>query len=105
MKCLKMADDYARNLTCLIGDIRAEFKKPDLPFVIAQISKAPAWEPRGEAIRQAERTVAKTVPGTATFATDDYGMCDPWHYDAPGMISLGERFAKAMEELLLGKSK
>jgi hypothetical protein len=95
----KMADDYAGNLACLIRDIRAELKTPDLPFVVAQISKAPAWEPRGETIRAAARSVSKTVPGTATFATDDYGMCDPWHYDTPGMVSLGERFAKAMQGL------
>lgn len=65
----------------------------------AQISKAPAWEPRGGLIRDAEVAVTKSVPRTATFATDDYGMCDPWHYDTPGMVSLGERFAKAMQAL------
>ena len=30
---------------------------------------------------------------------DDYRMCDPWHYDTAGMVSLGERFAKAMRKL------
>lgn len=43
--------------------------------------------------------VSKTVPYTATFPTDDYKMCDPWHYDTAGMVSLGERFAEAMKAL------
>lgn len=98
----KMADDYAKNLSCLIKDIRAETKTPNLPFVFAPISKAPAWDnpPNcGPRIRAAQLEVSKTVSHTATFATDDYKMCDPWHYDTAGMMSLGERFAKAMKEI------
>jgi len=100
----KMAEDYAKNLTCLINDIRAETKTPDMPFVLAQISEAPAWEPRGGMIREAELEVARTVPHMATFLTDDYGMCDPWQHDTPSMVSLGERFAKGMKELERAKS-
>jgi len=103
----KMAGDYAKNLTCFVNDIRAELKKPDLPFVLAQISKAPAWDNppnRGPMIRDAQLQVARTVPDTATFATDDYRLCDPWHYDTAGMVSLGERFAKAMKELQKAKT-
>jgi len=40
----KMAEDYGKNLACLINDIRTEFKVPDMPFIFAQISKAPAWD-------------------------------------------------------------
>jgi hypothetical protein len=32
--------------------------------------------------------------------TDDYGLCDPWHYDAEGEYSLGIRFARALWEEL-----
>ena len=68
-----------------------------MPFVLAQISKVPAWGPdRGDGLRAAQVEVARKVPNTATFPTDDYKLCDPWHYDTQGMISLGERFAKAM---------
>jgi hypothetical protein len=95
----KLADEYGRNLTALIGDIRAETRSPDLPFVLATIAKAEAWKAYGDVVRAAEARVAETVPFTATFPTDDYGMCDPWHYDTPGMVSLGQRFAKAMKAL------
>lgn len=94
-----MARDYEKNLTALIKDFRAEIKSPKLPFVLATISKAPAWDKFGDIVRAAEAKVAATVPFTATFPTDDYGMTDPWHYDTPGMISLGERFAAAMKKL------
>lgn len=102
----KMAEDYGKNLTSLINDIRSEFKVPDMPFVFAQISKAPAWDRppnRGPMIREGQMQVARTVSNTATFTTDDYGLYDPWHYDTPGMVSLGERFARAMKELNKGK--
>ena len=96
----KMTGEYAKNLAALIKDIRAEVKQPAMPVVLAQISKVPAWGPDlGEGLRAAQLEVVKTVPNTATFATDDYKLGDPWHYDTAGMISLGERFAKAMRDL------
>ena len=68
--------------------------------MLAQISKAPAWGPdQGDGLRAAQLEVVRTVPYTATFPTDDCKLCDPWHYDTQGMISLGERFAKAMLDL------
>ncbi len=95
----KLANEYGRNLTAFIADIRAETKSPNLSFVLATISKADAWKAYGDVVRAAEAEVAKTVPRTATFPTADFGMCDPWHYDTPGMVALGQRFAKAMKEL------
>ncbi|KAB2641611.1 MAG: sialate O-acetylesterase [Verrucomicrobia bacterium] len=96
----KMTADYAKNLAALIKDVRAEVKQPDMPVVLAQISKTAAWGPDlGDGLRAAQLEVTKSVPHTATFATDDYKLGDPWHYDTAGMISLGERFAKAMRTL------
>lgn len=95
----KMANEYEANLIAFIKDIRTETKCPNMPFVLATISKAPAWDAYGDVVRAAEANIAKTVPFTATFLTEDYGMTDPWHYDTPGMVSLGQRFAKAMKEL------
>ena len=97
----KMAENYEKNLTCLINDIRAETKRPDLLFVLAQITKAPAWEAKGLGVkvRDAEEAVAKKVPHTAMFPTADLKIWDPWHYDVPGMIVLGQRFAETMKKL------
>ncbi len=96
----QMTADYAKTLTAFIKDIREEVKQLNMPFVLAQISKVPAWGPdQGDGLRAAQLEVTKTVPNTATFPTDDYKLCDPWHYDTQGMVSLGERFAKAMLNL------
>ena len=91
------ANEYESNLTNFIKDVRAEVKKPNMPFVLATISEFDAWKAYGDVVRAAEATVAKNVPHCATFLTNDYGASDPWHYDTPGMVSLGQRFAKAMK--------
>ena len=96
----KMTADYAKNLASLIKDVRAEVKQPEMPFVLAQISRTPAWGPDlGDGLRAAQLEVTKSVPHTATFGTEDYKLGDPWHYDTAGMISLGQRFAHAMRDL------
>jgi len=97
----KMADDYAKNLTAFIKDIRAETQQPDLPFVLGQISEARVWGPprHGEIIRAAQQEVAGTVPHTAMFPTADLKRGDRWHYDTAGMVVLGKRFATAMLKL------
>lgn len=99
--------EYAKNLTCLINDLRAEFKKPNLPFAIGLIADSKAYAPPrwGAEIRQAQTEVAKKLPHIALFDTADYGLCDPWHYDTAGMLSLGSHFAKALLELEGAKSK
>lgn len=73
---------------------RAEFG-PHLSFVIARISETPAAT-QGAVVRAAQEAVAAAVPNTAIFSTSDYGLIDDWHYDLPGMVSLGERFAARM---------
>ena len=96
-----MYAEYGANLTAFIKDIRTEFKSPNLPFVIGEIADAPAYKPPkwGAEIRAAQNKVAKAVPHTAIFSTSDLKLRDPWHYDTPSMVALGERFAKAMREL------
>ena len=68
---------------------------------IGEIADAPAYKPPkwGAEIRAAQNKVAKAVPHTAIFSTSDLKLRDPWHYDTPSMVALGERFAKAMREL------
>lgn len=95
----KLANEYEANLKALIRDIRAETKVPGMPFVHGTIAEVDAWKAYGDVVRAAQAKVAQTFPYTATFPTSDYGMCDPWHYDTAGMLSLGERFAEAMKKL------
>ena len=92
---------YEMNLTCFIHDIREEFKQPELPFAFGQISTTKTYDPPlfGAEVRAAQLAVSQTVPHTAMFETGDYKLVDRWHYDPAGMISLGQRFARAMLEL------
>ena len=95
-----MYRDYESNLTAFISDIRGEFKKPNLPFVVGEIHerayKPPKW---GAEVRAAQRKVVETVPNTAIFETRDLPLVDEWHYDPAGMMTLGERFAQGMKRL------
>jgi hypothetical protein len=96
------ADEYESNLTNLIKDLRAEFKSPNMPFIIGQISEAPAWAAFGSTIRQAQLNVSKNVPYTSMVITNDYKFTDGVHYNGKGTLSLGKRFATSMYNMLNG---
>ena len=98
------SDEYEFNLTNLIKDIRSEFKVPDMPFVIGQINNAPAWIDSAK-IKQAQLNVSLKIPNTGLVKTTDYLLCDPYHYDAGGQLSLGKRFASKIYELLKGNNE
>ena len=98
------SDEYEFNLSNLIKDIRSEFKVPDMPFVIGQINNAPAWTDSAK-IKQAQLNVSLKIPNTGLVKTADYLLCDPYHYDAAGQLSLGKRFASKMYELLKGNNE
>lgn len=94
----EMAPPYEDNLTNLIADLRAEFSLPNMPFVIGQIADVDTYRPPmwGAEVRAAQSDVARTTPSVAIFDTSDLRLLDSWHYDAPGMLELGRRFARAM---------
>jgi hypothetical protein len=96
-----MYADYEQNLVNFINDICAEVQKPNMPFVIGQIKDCSTYAPPkwGAEVRLSQANAGKNVPNTLTFDTSDYTLFDDWHYDAPSMLSLGSRFARAMLEL------
>jgi hypothetical protein len=83
--------DYAANLTNLIASVRAEFGKPNLPFVFGQIIDfAP---PDSTSVRAQQQAVADAVPTTAFILTDDLPHNDFIHFSGQGIYTMGERFA------------
>ena len=54
----------------------------------------------GELVRKQQQAF---IDGDASAAlvtsTDQYDYSDPWHYDSPGYLDLGEQFAEAMLRL------
>ena len=107
-----IADEYARNLTDFIGDLRgavaektgnaSDAKKP---FVIGKISSTYNNGPRGVVtVRKAEDEVAAAVPNCYTVETEDFPLLDRktgtvvgndiCHFNAGDMYQLGQRFAE-----------
>jgi hypothetical protein len=95
------AESYEKNLTNFIAHMRAEFKTPAMPFIIARV-RDHFGGPTGQAriVREAQVKVATHTPHVAWFDTDDCTMMDPGHYDAAGLIEIGKRFARGYEAVV-----
>ncbi|MGB0768684.1 MAG: sialate O-acetylesterase [Phycisphaeraceae bacterium] len=80
---------YQPDLVDFIADIRSNYGE-DLPFMIGGINDV---RDGTDFIIQQQQAVA-TSDDFATFVRgDDLTFADDFHFDAPGMITLGERFA------------
>ncbi|MCP3870613.1 MAG: sialate O-acetylesterase [Gammaproteobacteria bacterium] len=93
-----MAERYEENLMALIGGIRGEFKRLDMPVVIAVIS-VPAVDGLGRRfgyrniIREAQRSIARSQSNTSTIDIDDLPkQTDGLHFNAQGQSEIGKRF-------------
>jgi hypothetical protein len=85
---------YEANLTNFIGKVRSEFGALDMPFVLGRIDDYP-WASDSETVREAQMSVAASVPNTTCFNTDDLERAYWGHYGTQGQIDLGIRFAEA----------
>ena len=94
---LSKAQAYELNLTNFIQSIRSDLGVPNMPFVIGQISTSPSWT-WGDIVCQAQLNVSQTVPNTALVITSDLPR-DSLHYSSAGTMTLGSRFADAMQNL------
>ena len=85
-------EGYARKLTTLIANLRADFSDPDLPVVIGGAPAAPLLQSELEA-------VVATTHFTALVGMDVLSTTDGIHLDTASQLELGERFATAMKAL------
>lgn len=86
------ARDYDEKLTAFIAEIRAFLAEPEMPFILGRVRDA--GQPYIEDVRIAQVAVADADPWACWFDTDDLNFLpDGIHYDEPGMITLGQRFA------------
>ncbi len=95
------APQYATNLTKLIAAVRSDFATPNMPFVVGRISTYYGKKPNNDLVRKAEEIVAGQMRHVSWINTDDLGQWPlttdfPGHYNAPGQIQLGIRFANAI---------
>ena len=93
----KMAADYQDLLTLFIKSVRIDLGVKDLPFIIGEINSH-AWA-FGDLAREKQAYVCAANPKAVLVKTVDLprnGVGGKAHFDADGMIELGERFAAAM---------
>lgn len=100
----EIARRYEAHLKRLMDLIRAALRVDDVPVAIGRISDSgkgeggKVWR-HGEIVRQAQADfVAKDGHAMLVTSTDKYGYSDPYHYDGPGYLDLGRRFAESVNE-------
>ncbi len=90
---------YADMLAALIGQWRADFHDPSLPFYILQLAADTTGGPNHaawNAVKDSQARVATTVPGVALVRTDDLCEADKGIHP-PTKSLIAERLIKAME--------
>jgi hypothetical protein len=92
------ASHYEANLQDFITYIRGVLNSPELPLVIGRIN-APS-KPFRDLVRDAQAKVVSVTAATRLIDTDDLGLLDIIHYDAAGLVTLGQRFAAATSDLI-----
>ena len=103
------AAQYAANLTKFISAVRSDFATPNMPFVVGRISTYYGSKANNALVRMAEETVPRQMQHVSWINTDDMGLWPlgtdfPGHYNAPGQIQLGIRFANAIGHVVSADS-
>jgi len=100
------AETYERNLSKFISHMRAEFKTPNMPFIIARVrSHYGGKTGQAKIVRDAQVKVAKSTKNVAWFDTDECSMLNAGHYDAKGLADIGKRFAEKYQEIISNKKQ
>ncbi len=97
----KMAEDYDTLLSSFISAVRSDLKTPSLPFVIGEVNSH-KWA-YGDIVRKKQTMVCGRDHNAVLVKTTDLsrkGSGGAAHFDADGMLLLGSRFAKAMNQVL-----
>ena len=93
----KMAEDYGRLLTLFRESIRKDLKKKKLPFVVGEINNH-TWA-FAEIARKGQAEACEGDNCSLLVRTTDLSrgsIGGAAHFDADGMLTLGERFAQEM---------
>jgi hypothetical protein len=100
----KHGNVYAASMAGLIGQLRADLKRPDVNAVIGRLSDFSNGNRRykhWDEVRAAQVKVAENDPRVSWVDTDDLnGKGNGLHYDKPGYKELGSRFAKSALKLV-----
>jgi len=95
-----MAESYQERLWRFIRHLRTEFSADGMPFIIARIRDHFGGETgQAKIVRDAQVELAESAERIEWFDTDDLSLLDPGHYDADGLIEVGNRFAQKIIDL------
>ena len=94
----QMALAYEENLTNFIQAVRTQFGKPNLPFILEQLTSINTTQrPFLSVVAQAQFDVWTNTPNTGLVNTGDVST---WpgstHFDSAGQLVVGTRFASEM---------
>lgn len=103
----RLASDYQKNLTALIGSLRRRYARKGTPFVLARSTNSPiARRITGAGpddpmavVRRAQVAVGDNVPGAAWIDVDDLPNVVEHHFTAESQLTIGRRFADAWLKL------
>jgi hypothetical protein len=99
----KAAMDYEINLRALISDVRKEVGNPNLPVVIVQVGAWGSSVGKGNLVAAAQKTVVQSDAHARLAVTSD--LSTYYHYHSGAQLIIGERVAKAVQELTLKETK
>lgn len=102
-----MAFHYRRLLPAMIGDWRARFNQPEMPFLIVQLANHMGRQTRPETsawaeMREAQALTAREVPGCGLAVTIDIGEAENIH--PANKQEVGRRLALVAEAQVFGKA-
>ncbi|MEO1583396.1 MAG: sialate O-acetylesterase [Planctomycetota bacterium] len=91
------ASRYEGHLNALIADVRAYTGQADLPFIIGRIKTSDLGY--DAMVQDAQVSIGQSDPWACWIDTNDLDKYDRYHYDEPGVIELGRRFANSLQRL------
>jgi len=102
------AAHFFQRMKHLVSALRRDLKAPRLPVVQAQLATLHTTETGFKEylwmfVREQQRRLGRELKRVATVGTLDLGMKDAIHVNAPGLIRLGRRLAKAARAMMTNK--
>lgn len=90
---VKRTEEYIAELDQLINALRIEFRNSQLPFIAGELSED---KPQRKVFNTMIRGLPDRVPFTAVVSAEGIRTTDSTHFDTPGQIQLGQRYAREM---------
>lgn len=95
-------EHYQQRMEALVAAIRADFGRPDLPFLFVQIARVVGWgdAPTWNQVQEAQRQAEETIPRSALATAVDLELDDAIHIGTDGLKRLGHRLDTLAGHLL-----